>query len=210
MLCTKNGFTRKSPSTNQPPLLMPLTACALLDPCSVPTVGAAVECMLPWGRCACGEGQVCCARRDILARRRIGRLRRVALVARDRRAAKLFTAGLRPAVINGSKVHGGFPTELHRLQLLSTVTMRPSARGRSIRATRLLHGDLAPLDTSLARASATLPVPGCAIRMDALRASWRNARGRIEIAHLGLKRLGWVWFSPFRITNERGECIEVH
>ena len=72
---------------------------------------------------------------------RITRFRKVVKAATAGRAAKIFSAGLRPAAIYGHEVNGVSPKEMRKLNATAAIALRPVARGRSLSATLLLHGN---------------------------------------------------------------------
>ena len=169
------------------------------------------------------------ARRSVAAARvrlSAARSRRLARVARGCRrgasALKLYITGIRPAATYGAAVCGVAPGQLLRQRRSASVAMRPAARGRSLTATSILHGDpsgragVAAIERWAAEVWAAaggdsqcfsfgyLAATWYALRAYAVDASWSSARGPIGIAHLELARIGWEWTEPFAIHDAAG------
>ena len=105
--------------------------------------------------------------------------------------------------------------------------MRPEAKGRSLTAVSLLHGDPAgqpgyaaasrwPLEAwrYAAHEPDVLSTPYLVnafytARPDALAATWRTAKGPIAAAHLALTRLGCYWPAPFEIADHEGSVYNM-
>ena len=96
---------------------------------------------------ATGGRSRCAARRSTRALRfarchnRRTRPRRITAAFRMGRAMKFFVADIRPAATYGAEITGVAPGALRHRRQLAANTFRPRARGRSLSAVRLLHGD---------------------------------------------------------------------
>ena len=150
------------------------------------------------------------------------RYRIIARAAGSGRAQKLYTCGLRPAAAFGSEITGAAPAELKHMNQTAAIGLSPKARGRSLTAVRLLHGDPnADIAVAATRRyanavwNATGHVRGAmslgeiasawenAIK-GADKASWRTAKGPIAVATLELKRIGWEWSGPLGLRGDDG------
>ena len=156
---------------------------------------------------------------------RCRRLRRVTAATSAGRTAKLFSTGIRPAAAYGADVVGASPAFLRRLRLQAAATMRPRARGRSLTAVSLVHGDPAGVvgvaaaghwageawraagRDEHATSLGSLQALCHAARSHAVAASWRTARGPIAVAFLELGRIGWQWNQPFSFVRPDGASI---
>ena len=152
---------------------------------------------------------------------------RVARAARSGRALNFFVSGLRPAATYGAEIIGAAPSALRSLRQFAAHAMRPRAKGRSLTAVSLIHGDPAGRPgysaasrwalgawRSAERDADVLSIPYLVNAFhtrlpDALAATWRTAKGPIAIAHLELARVGWTWPSPFEFADAAGRSYHI-
>ena len=176
-------------------------------------------------------GRSCCAARRSTRAARLARCHtkrarvcRISSAGKEGRAVKFFVAGGRPAATYGAEVSGVAPGALRNLRQLAAHTFRPKARGHSLTTVILLHGGPAGRASYAAaarwaleawRATAhdtearSLPYGTNAYdltRPEARAASWRTARGPISMANLELRRIGWHWPTPVRMSRQCKQC----
>ena len=173
-----------------------------------------------------------------MAKRRKGRLYVLKKVLGPKRATLVATSGVLSAATYGAAVNGVSDAELRSLRRIAASAMTPSARGRSLSALLLLHGDpcwsaaVAPLAQCIRsawKANEDEELVGRGINCEFMAAAWnRNAaermgrllkpdgtriwgrvQGPTDALALSLHRIGWHAVDAFRWCDDLGICRDV-
>ena len=163
----------------------------------------------------------------------VKRSRKISVLQRasaGRLAHKISLCGGRPSLQYGASCYGLSGGQLRDRRRALAQTLRPTAKGRSLDAVCLLHGDpmaagaVAPASAWCAEVWNSLCTghwPGtAAIPMPELRQawetcaggsikSWRWARGPISATVMTLRRLGWSFTGPFDWIDHDGVPLQL-
>ncbi len=168
-------------------------------------------------------------KRQAARRRRLGKLNRLGCKIID-----VVRRGQLPAASDGGAVHGVSDHELETLRAMTSVALPPNTRGTSRTLKLLTGGDPAVEANSevllqwagaiwsacgpAATRRRTDPTPvlmNAALRKatanarDAELSDWNAVSGPAMAAVLTAKRIGWIFMSAFRVSDERGNVIDM-
>ncbi len=167
--------------------------------------------------------------RQIARRRRLGKLKSL-----GGKIIQVVRRGQQPAATYGSAVHGVSDHELEILRAMTSAALPPSTRGTSRTLKLLVAGDPAVNANSsvllqwagaawracgpAAQRRRTDPTPvlmdaalkkaEAAIRKDG-EGKWSSVTGPATAAVMTARRIGWMFISGFRLSDERGEIIDL-
>ncbi len=168
-------------------------------------------------------------KRQVARRRRLSKLRKLGC-----RIIDVVRRGQLPAATYGGAVHGVSDHELELLRAMTSAAVSPTTRGTSRTLKLLMAGDPAiEANTkvliqwasaiwracgpaiSRRRSDPTPVLMNAALRRaeaqarDPSKGSWSAVAGPAMAAVLTAKRIGWMFMSAFRISDDRGNVVDL-